>query len=69
MKNYMEKGIICKMTMCKALVQIPRMKKEMRMILKSVMRRFEHRKLLNYMKREISKLMGVGMTMQNMVMV
>jgi hypothetical protein len=47
MKNYMEKGIIHEMTMCKALVLIPGMRKELRMILENVMRRLKHKKILN----------------------
>jgi hypothetical protein len=65
----MEKGVICDIMMCKALVLIPRATKEMRMILESIMKRFGPRRILNNMIRHIIKLMGVDMTMQNMVMV
>jgi hypothetical protein len=46
-KNYMEKGIIHEMTVCKALVLIPGTRTELRMILESVMRRLKHWKILN----------------------
>ncbi len=72
MRNYMEKGVIPLRMVCKApcaiLVLIPKMKNKMRMILERVMRRFGRKRILNNMKREISKLMGLGMTMQNMAM-
>jgi hypothetical protein len=55
--------------MCKVLVLIPTIRKELKMILENVIKRLGHKKILNNMKREINKLMGVGMTMQNMVMV
>jgi len=38
------------------------------MILERVMRRFGCKRILNNIKREISKLMGLGMMMQNMAM-
>ncbi len=42
----------------------------MKMIMDKVMKRFRRKRILNDMKREINKLMGViGMTMQNMEMV
>ncbi len=69
----MEKGVILLKMECKApyaiLVMILRARNEVRMILERVMRRFGQRRILNDMKREINKLMDVGMTMQNMVMV
>jgi hypothetical protein len=40
------------------MVLIPRARKEER-----VMRRLGHRRIMNDMKREISKLMGISMTM------
>jgi hypothetical protein len=53
--------------MCNAshaiLVLIPKTRIEMKMILERVMKRFKRKRILNDMKREISKLMGVGMTM------
>jgi len=67
MMNYMEKGVILQRMVCKVLhanlVLIPKAKKEMKMILERVMRRFGCRKILNNMKREINKLMGVNMMM------
>jgi hypothetical protein len=69
MKNYMEKGVIPQMTTCKVLVLIPRTRKEMRMILVNVVMRLGRRKIMNDMKREMIKLKGVNMMMQNMVMV
>jgi hypothetical protein len=57
------------MMTCKVLVLIPRTRNEVRMILVSLVKRFGHRKIMNDMKREMSKLKGVNMTMQNMVMV
>ncbi len=45
------------------LVMIPRVRKEVRMILEKVMRRFGCKRILNDMKKEINKLMGVGMKM------
>jgi hypothetical protein len=67
MKNYVEKGIILLRTVCKApyviLVLIPRARKEVRMILERVMRRLRRRRILNNMKREINKLMGINMMM------
>jgi len=52
---------------CKApyviLVLIPRARKEVRMILERVMRRLRRRRILNNMKREINKLMGINMMM------
>ncbi len=73
MKNYMEKGVILLRMVCKpfcaVLVLILGARIEMKMILERVVRRLEHRRILNNMKREINKLMGIVMTMQNMVMV
>jgi hypothetical protein len=69
MRNYIEKGILCEMAMCKALVLILGMRKQMRMILENMMRRLGCKRILNNMKREISKLMGVDRMMPNMVMV
>jgi hypothetical protein len=63
MRNYMEKGLIPKMMVCKVLVLIPRARKEVKMILENVMKRFGHMRILNNMKWEINKPMGVGMTM------
>jgi hypothetical protein len=39
------------------------------MILERVMRRFGCKRILNNIKTEINKLMGLGMTMQNIAMV
>jgi hypothetical protein len=51
MRNYMEKGVVPLKTMCKAshaiLVMIPRMRKEMKMILERAMRRFGCMRILN----------------------
>jgi hypothetical protein len=73
MNNYMEKGIIPLRTMCKALrailVLIPRVRNEVRMTLERVMKMIRCKRILNDTEREINKLMGVGMMMQNMVMV
>jgi hypothetical protein len=74
MKNYMEKRVIPLRMVCKALcailVLIPGARNKMKMIMDKVMKRFRHKRILNDMKREINKLMGViGMTMQNMEMV
>jgi hypothetical protein len=69
----MEKGFIPLRMVCKApranLVLIPGTRKKVRMILEKVMRRIGCKKILNDMKKEINKLMGINMTMQNMVMV
>ncbi len=48
---------------CKALVLIIGTRKEVRMILEKVMKKLGRRKILNDMKREIIKLMGVDMLM------
>jgi hypothetical protein len=48
---------------------VPRVRKKMKMVLERVMRRFECRKIINDMKKEINMQMGVNMMMQNMVMV
>ncbi len=59
--------------MCKALrailVLIPRVRNEVRMTLERVMKMIRCKRILNDTEREINKLMGVGMMMQNMVMV
>jgi hypothetical protein len=67
MRNYIEKGILCEMAMCKALVLILGMRKQMRMILENMMRRLGRKRILNNMKREINELMGVDMMMPNIV--
>jgi hypothetical protein len=73
MKNYMEIGVIFLRMVCKVfcaiLVLILEARIEMRMILERVVRRLEHRRILNDLEREMNKLMGIGMTMQNIVRV
>ncbi len=57
MKSYMEKGFILQMMVCKALVLILKVRKEMRMILENMMRRFKHKTILNNMKKEVNMMM------------
>jgi hypothetical protein len=59
----MEKGVIHEMMVCKGFGLIPKARKEMKMIFQSMIRSLRHRRILNDMKKEISKLMGVGKTM------
>jgi hypothetical protein len=45
------------MMVCKALVLILKVRKEMRMILENMMRRFKHKTILNNMKKEVNMMM------------